>query len=77
MRQELNLRPAVLETAALTGLSYAPKSFRPNTLGCRTEGTLSSPAWVIRQKVSLPPDANLENKGVRELTRGTAECHPR
>lgn len=25
MRQELNLRPAVLETAALTGLSYAPK----------------------------------------------------
>lgn len=22
-----------------TRLSYAPKSFRPNTLGCRTEGT--------------------------------------
>ena len=48
MRQELNLRPAVLETAALTGLSYAPKSFRPNTLGCRTEGTFFTASWAIR-----------------------------
>ena len=39
MRQDSNLRHLVLETSALTGLSYAPKSFRPDTLGCRTEGT--------------------------------------
>ena len=56
-------------------LSYAPKSFCPNTLGCRAEDTFS-PSWAIGRKFPLPPLIQILKVGVRELTRRTARATP-
>ena len=73
MRQDLNLRPAVLETAALTGLSYAPKSFRPTHWV--QDGRYLFTIMGGRQKVPLTPLKNMG--GVGELAVRTVNAPPK
>ena len=82
MRQDSNLRHLVLETSALTGLSYAPKH-PPQHTGVQ-DGRYLFTILGDRQKVSPTSidsigglnHANVKKLGVGESPRGTARATP-
>ena len=76
MRQDLNLRHLVLETSALTGLSYAPELPPQHT---EVQGRRYLFHRIVGYKVesfSHPLTQILEGWGVGESARGTARATP-